>query len=145
MACGVLLDDTKRQYCDACLPERRAELAPSFSAAGPQALAEQRAVATDPAHGGTTAEKRRQRVGEQWRELSAWEETHATEADISMYERDIQPHLAGMSLAAMMEATGLSRRYCWLIKTGQKVPHPRHWSALNQISTSAEGPGRGLT
>jgi hypothetical protein len=39
-----------------------------------------------------------------------------------------------MSLAAMMEATGLSRRYCWLIKTGQKVPHPRHWAALNQAA-----------
>jgi CRISPR-associated endonuclease Cas1 len=145
IACGALLDHAKRQYCDRCLPERRAELAPSFSVAGPTVLAEQRAMATDPAHGGTTAEKRGQRVAEQWREVAAWEQTHATEADIGAYEREIQPQLAGMSLTAMMQATGLSRRYCWLIKTGQKVPHPRHWSALHQISTSAEGFGSGLT
>jgi len=125
--CGVVLDDATRQYCDTCLPERQAELAPSFSDSGPQVLAEQRAVDSDPAHGGTTAEKRGRRVAEQWRELSAWEEAHTAEADIATYEWEIQPHLAEMSLAAMMQATGLSRRYCWLIKTGQKVPHPRHW------------------
>jgi CRISPR-associated endonuclease Cas1 len=145
IACGAVLDDDKRQYCDRCLPERRAELAPSFSATGPQALATRRAMATDPAHGGTTAEKRGQRVAEQWRELAAWEDSHETDADIATFEQDIQPRLAGMSLAAMMEATGLSRRYCWLIKTRQKVPHPRHWNALNQTSTSAEGFGRSLT
>jgi hypothetical protein len=52
--------------------------------------------------------------------------THATDLDTSIYARESQPHLAEMSLAAMMQATGLSRRYCWLIKTGQKVPHPKH-------------------
>jgi hypothetical protein len=84
----------------------------------------------DPAHGGSTASKRVQRVAEQWRELNAWEEGRGTEADIAMFEREIQPRLAEMSLAAMMQATGLSRRYCWLIKTGQKVPHRRHWPAF---------------
>jgi hypothetical protein len=131
---GAVLEDAKRQYCDACLPERRAELASSFSDTGPQALAEQRAMATDPAHGGSTAEKRGQRVTEQWRDLAAWEQTHAAEADIAVYEREIQPQLAGMTLAAMMRATGLSRRYCWLIKTGQKVRHLRHRTALNQAA-----------
>jgi hypothetical protein len=57
-ACGAVLGDAKRQYCDTCLPERRAELAPAFSIAGPQALATQREEATDPAHGGSPADKR---------------------------------------------------------------------------------------
>jgi hypothetical protein len=87
-------------------------------------------MATDPAHGGATADKRGHRVAEQWRELAAWEEGHGTEADGTKFAREIQPRLEGMSLAAMMDVTGLSRRYCWLIKTGQKVPHPRHWAAL---------------
>ncbi len=132
--CGISLNDATRQYCDACLPDRRAELAPSFSISGPEALAEQRAMAIDLAHGGKSAEKRGQRVAKQWREMSAWEDVHPSEVDIAVFEQEIQPRLAEMSLAAMMQATGLSRRYCWLIKTGQKVPHLRHWNALATLA-----------
>ena len=51
------------------------------------------------------------------------------------FERDIPPHIANVSLAVLMEATGLSRRYCWLIKTGQKIAHQRHWIALGVLAT----------
>jgi hypothetical protein len=27
-----------------------------------------------------------------------------------------------------MQATGLSLRYCWLIRRGERIPHPRHWA-----------------
>jgi hypothetical protein len=37
------------------------------------------------------------------------------------------------SLAVLMEATCLLRRYCWLIKSGKKVPHRRHWAALLSV------------
>jgi CRISPR-associated endonuclease Cas1 len=138
--CGSILESRERLYCDACLPERRAEWAPQLTAAGLQALIQKREASADPAHGGSPAKKRGQRVAEQWRELAAWEEVHTTEADVGVYERVIQPYLAEVGLAAMMQATGLSRRYCWMIKTGQKVPHRRHWQALHDsIGTFAEG------
>src|SRR5262249_23170349 len=56
------------------------------------------------------------------------------------YARDILPRVQGASLVTLMQATGLSRRYCWLIKTGQQVPHPRHWAALISVLSGAPSP-----
>jgi hypothetical protein len=63
--------------------------------------------------------------------------THTDPAGSALdFERDILPRSANRSLAVVMEMTGLSRRYCWLIKTGQTVPHQRHWQALSALVTS---------
>jgi len=70
--CGTLLPSSERQYCDDCLPERRAELLPTFSQTGPAALARRRALQEDPAHGGAAGFKRSQRTSQRWQELSAW-------------------------------------------------------------------------
>ena len=32
----------------------------------------------------------------------------------------------------LAKATGLSISYCALIRRGERVPHPRHWRALNE-------------
>jgi CRISPR-associated endonuclease Cas1 len=142
--CGAPLADGDRQYCDTCLPDRRAELLPAFSASGPQTLARQKTTQSDPAHGASAAEKRGQRVAEQWRAVATWEQEHqehqGTRDDVS-FEHEIRPRLADASLAAMMRATGLSRRYCWLIKTGQKRPHPRHWATLAALARPDPGAG----
>jgi len=140
--CGTLLPTPERQYCDACLPERRAELLPVFSQSGPTVLAARRAQQADPAHGGVAGFKRSQRTTQHWQELSAWRSEDAGEGEEGgreaggttdhEFSRDILPKLAAVRLVDLMQATGLSRRYCWLIKTGQKVPHPRHWSALQR-------------
>ena len=39
----------------------------------------------------------------------------------------ILPQLAGISYSALSRQTGLSRRYCKLIMTGECVTHPVHW------------------
>ena len=54
------------------------------------------------------------------------------------FTRDILPQLQAVSLVTLMQATGLSRRYCWQIRRGEVVPHPRHWAAL--ISTLSGAP-----
>jgi CRISPR-associated endonuclease Cas1 len=138
LGCGALLADPKRQYCDTCLPERRAELLPTFSATGPATLSTRRADANDPAHGGKAGDKRSQRVTQHWQE---WREASlsgrtsmGTDGKMPDFVLDILPRIANCSLAVLMEATGLSRRYCWLIKIGQKVPHPRHWQTLSALS-----------
>jgi CRISPR-associated protein Cas1 len=143
LQCGTLLPTPERQYCDACLPERRAELLPMFSQSGPTALATRRAQQVDPAHGGAAGFKRSKRTTQHWQELSAWrgEDTgegkeggrEAGEPADHEFALAILPKLAAVRLVDLMQATGLSRRYCWLIKTGQKVPHKRHWAVLNSL------------
>ena len=43
---------------------------------------------------------------------------------------EIRPKLKTVSLLETMRATGLSRTYCGMIRRGVRVPHPRHWEAL---------------
>jgi CRISPR-associated endonuclease Cas1 len=140
--CGGPLPDAERRYCDACLPDYRTEHVAVFTAGGPRALAARRATegttggvaVDDPAHGGAAGGKRGKRVSEQWHEIAAWRAGVANSPnDPTDFVRDLQPKLADLSLSALMAATGLSRRYCWLIKTGQKVPHQRHWAALENL------------
>jgi hypothetical protein len=38
-----------------------------------------------------------------------------------------------VSLNALMQATGLSLRYCWLIRSGERISHRRHWAVLERI------------
>jgi CRISPR-associated endonuclease Cas1 len=146
--CGVLLDNAEREYCDTCLPdnaereycdtclpEQRAEWVPSFSAGGPKVLAELRAQSADPAHGGEAQRKRGQRLAQNRQEAATWEQQHRSkedEAEID-FTRDILPQVQNASLKSMVAATGLSRRYCWLIKTGQRVAHRRHWKTLCEL------------
>jgi hypothetical protein len=55
-----------------------------------------------------------------------WDKTHSARPDRDEFTRDILPHLEGVSYSALSRASGLSRRYCKLIATGQYVPHPVH-------------------
>jgi CRISPR-associated endonuclease Cas1 len=133
--CGGSLPDSDRRYCDTCLPEYHADHMQVFSTGGPKALAELRATDEDPAHGGAAGVKRGKRVSQHGQEIAAWRVFMADDAKTAIeFVRDLQPKLAAISLSALKAATGLSRRYCWLIKTGQKVPHPRHWQALRNIA-----------
>jgi len=58
-----------------------------------------------------------------------WDEKHA-QPDPNEFVRAILPSLLGVPIQRMVEATGLSLRYCSLIRRGLRVPHPRHWSAF---------------
>ena len=74
-------------------------------------------------------------MSREWREASSSAPTSSDAAvRVPDFKHDILPHIANSSLAVLMEAAGLSRRYCWLIKTGQKVPHKRHWWAFSALS-----------
>ena len=46
----------------------------------------------------------------------------------------ILPGLKAVPLGKLMRATGLSKRYLWLIRRGDFVPHPRHWDALRSVA-----------
>lgn len=134
--CGARLARSDRRYCDDCLPERKAEVTATFVAAGPRALAALRTLGTDPAH--TVAANRQRGVRNAEHRLAAehWDHSTGAPADREAFRRDILPMLQSLPLSRLMQATGLSLRYCALIRRGDCIPHARHWPALQAIGTS---------
>jgi hypothetical protein len=37
-------------------------------------------------------------------------------------------------LSRLAKATGLSLRYCALIRRGERMPHPRHWEGFRALT-----------
>jgi CRISPR-associated protein Cas1 len=133
ISCGVVLPDTTRSYCDDCLAERRGEVLESFAESGPATLARMRLVGADP----MSRPEAKARLGRantlRREEAAAWDAEHER-PDPEIFRREILPRLANVPVGALMRATGLSKRYVWLIRRGGYVPHPRHWEALSKIS-----------
>ena len=50
----------------------------------------------------------------------------------------IRPKLTQVTLAEMIDATGLSRPYCAMIRRGERVPHARHWQVLGLSSANPQ-------
>lgn len=134
VGCGVVLPRGKRRYCDDCLPERYGEVLSSFTAAGPAALAGRRTEGRDPSHGGEAARRRGQSIAHRNQEWVAWEAVHG-KPDPERFQQNILPGLVGVPLSRMMQATGLSLRYCSLIRRGAYVPNGRHWDALRALAS----------
>ena len=49
---------------------------------------------------------------------------------VNHHPLEIRPKLKTVSLLETMQATGLSRTHCGMIRRGVRIPHPRHWEAL---------------
>jgi len=50
------------------------------------------------------------------------------------YRTKVQPALAGLTVPAIKIALGISEPYATDIRAGRRIPHPRHWHALAQLS-----------
>jgi hypothetical protein len=138
--CGVLLETSKRKYCEDCLVARRREQAAGcFEKAGPSALHRMRIAGRDPSHGGLAARKRAAMIAQRNRECAEWDRARSNPPDVEYFWSEIQPRLREISLSEMMRATGLSLRYCSLIRRGLYVPHPRHWTTLQQVVALISG------
>ncbi len=135
--CGEVLEDPERLYCDGCLPERQAETVAILADAGPMALARLRATGRDPAHGGPAGQKRGQRNASHLRANKEWLESSGNQAEAVDFAEDVLPQLRSVPLSVMMDATGLSVRYCSVIRRGLKVPHRRHWEILRHLGKGA--------
>lgn len=84
------------------------------------------------------AKKRLGQVNARRREAAAaWDAEHER-PDPEIFRHEILPGLADVPLGALMRATGLSKRYVWLIRQGGYVPHPRHWEALLEVARGGE-------
>jgi hypothetical protein len=119
-------------YCDECVKKVRKEKLPILLAAGSSAIARLAAEGRDPAHGGEAARKRGASNVRRMREADAWNRAHSEHPDPEQFKREILPRLQSASLREIMKVTGLSLRYCSLIRRGLYTPHPRHWEALRK-------------
>jgi hypothetical protein len=58
----------------------------------------------------------------------------------SEFRRLILPRLANVLPQDMARDTGLSRGYCAMVRAGKRVPHVRHWAALQLVGLMNEAP-----
>jgi len=134
VVCGADLPGHQRRYCTDCRPIRSRDAV----AKAHEILRERRLAGTDPAHGGKAARLRGRRNSEKLLANSEWERSQAEEMDPAIFEKEIKPKLKTVSLLETMQATGLSRTYCGMIRRGVRVPHPRHWEALRELVRSPD-------
>jgi CRISPR-associated endonuclease Cas1 len=129
VVCGADLERGRRRYCATCQPVHSREAVSKAH----DVLRARRQAGDDPAHGGEAARRRGRRNAVTLRANVAWERRHTDTFDPRIFATEIRPKLQAVSLAAMMRATGLSRPYCAMIRRGARVPHARHWEALQGL------------
>ena len=62
--------------------------------------------------------------------------THGSEVfDPGWFRANVFPGLTTVSLPAIAKATGMSTTAAGKVRSGYRVPHPRHWEALAGIGT----------
>ncbi len=134
--CGSPIQDPERLFCsDACRDAHKKEVGlPKFAASGPAALAELRANGQDPSHGGEVGKARGRSNARRAAERAAWEAEHGDGmAERMRFKAEILPKLADVSINRIKAATGLSLRYCSLVRRGMCVPHPVHYRTLESL------------
>ena len=133
--CGGPLPHGGRQFCDDCLPDEEQEKLALFEEAGPAALARLRAEGRDPTVTADAKHKLGRANSRRQLDASRWNAKHG-QPDNETFTREILPGLQDVPLSRIMEATGLSLRYCSQIRQGY-VPHARHWGNLRRLSVRA--------
>ena len=80
-------------------------------------------------HRGPTTGRRRQRA-----QQAAWERSHPkVDQDQERFTSEVLPKLATVTLTTIAEAIGVSTSTASKVRAGRRVPHPRHWAALEQL------------
>lgn len=133
--CGVPLPDTSRQLCDTCWPITRAQLATERAARAVAARAAQRARGeTDPAQSEQARTKRHTSLVASKAVEAAWDTKHPdAPRNPAWYTEHVKPHLAGVPLSQLQQATGLSLSACSRLRSGTLTPHARHWHPLRML------------
>ena len=126
-------------YCDDCLPHyQREQYQKAFHGSGLRSIEQKKEKGTDPTHGSGAATRRAETNVARKREAREWDERHGQLVDLSAFRRDILPLIQDIPLSRLQnrlqKATGLSLRYVSLIRRGERTPHPRHWSVLEEVA-----------
>ena len=133
-ACGEPVVKRRRRHCDACIPGIKVAQASKAVAAARKALALQVAGGRDPRKDPEMNRKRAVAISEAHRRNREWaRERGARPRDEAWFKREVLPKLDSFSLKEMAVATGLSLVACSRIRSGVRVPHPRHWDSLSRL------------
>jgi CRISPR-associated endonuclease Cas1 len=124
--------------CGTTIPRDQKRCADCHATANADRLRTQQSVEVIRRHSAGTHPSRdpavRDRISQaqraQWIARKATESVSGFTGQPSEFRRLILPKLAGIQPAALARATGLSPGYCAEIRDGKRVPHPRHWVAL---------------
>lgn len=137
--CGDALPRGREATCsDTCYRPYMREVVRPANLHGTERLQALRAQGQDPSRSTVAltslGETQRQRAAAR----GAWERTHDRQAyTAEAFRRDVLPGLAEQPLSALMRTTGLSVRYCSLIRRGESIPHPLYWEALRTLTNPA--------
>jgi len=134
--CGEPVLKRRRRHCDACMPKARREHGLRAMEAARKALAAQTAAGNDPRRSAAVNRMRGEAISEGHRRNRSWVPEHPGHRDEAWFKREIAPKLDALSLKEIAAATGLSLAACSRIRAGTKVPHPRHWGALDELVQS---------
>jgi CRISPR-associated protein Cas1 len=67
--------------------------------------------------------------------IRAWQPSELPEwLNEEVYRAKIQPALAGITVPAIATALGISEPYATNVRGGRRIPHPRHWLALAELT-----------
>jgi CRISPR-associated endonuclease Cas1 len=133
--CGEPVLKRRRRHCEACMPKARREHGLRAIEAARKALAAQTAAGNDPRRSADVNEARGEAISEGHRRNRRWAREHPERRDEAWFKREIVPKLDGFSLKEIAKATSLSLAACSRIRAGAKVPHLRHWEALDLLVT----------
>ncbi len=131
--CGGELPSRRHRYCENCRQRRWQDNAVRGRRNAGQVLASLRAEQRDPGHGGRAAELRGAKNAAHQAAVKAW---IGRRPDPAVFTAEILPGLREVPIGALVAATGLSDHYCSLIRLGKRVPHARHWEALQTITAA---------
>jgi CRISPR-associated endonuclease Cas1 len=76
--------------------------------------------------------KRRSAMREVLRADRAWTRKHPAGPDLAFYRQEVLPGIQGVKLTQLVAQTGLTKSACSRIRSGEVVPHARHWEALRE-------------
>ena len=80
--------------------------------------------------------KRRVAMTEVRRADVAWNQRHTEPPDPDLYRLEILPGIQEMKLTELAARTGLTKSACSRIRSGEVVPHARHWEALREAAVA---------
>jgi CRISPR-associated endonuclease Cas1 len=130
-ACGEPVVKRRRRHCDACIPGMKVAQASKAVLAARKALALQAAAGNDPRRNPEVNRNRAAAISEAHRRNREWRRELGTQSgDEAWFRREVLPKLDGYSLNVIAEATGLSPTACSRVRSGLRIPHPRHWGTL---------------
>lgn len=133
--CGEYLADAGRRHCDECLRDQTVEAGARGRPAAEKVLRQLRGEGRDPAHGGEAARRRGQKNASHQQAVADWNKGN-DRPDSTVFVGEILPGLRRVGIGEIVAATGLSGHYCSLIRLGKRIPHARHWPALDALARS---------